>query len=248
LSIAPRPPAFSPSTALLQSVEGGDGDASSSTYEKLDTEALIKYPLGLAAQTALMFGFLTGIDKMLAYFSPPLMKPLPFVVNFVFLYAFNLKSSFFSILPNKKSDGRKLNQENWEYNKRNIPSWTPPGIAFVFGWPLFTFGLRAFTGAMIVQSTGGRFASPAIMSLMLHFCMGNLWNTAYVFTNVCVCVCVCVRVRAHWLCCCCCCCWQSYYELPEAILTLTPFTFPPNKITSLIPSTLLHTTTLTATM
>ena len=170
-----------PSTILLQqssgnvgSIPSGGGGESSSppiVYEKVDWAALGKYSVGLVAQVSLLFGFLTAIDQILAhhYFSS---VKVPFAANVIFLYVFNLKSSLFSILPSSSSEER--------YTKRNRPSWTPPGIAFVFGWPLLTFGLRAYTGAMVVQASGGRYASAALMSLMLHFSVGNLWNTVYV--------------------------------------------------------------------
>jgi len=157
-----------------QSMASIKNPPSSSIYETIDWTALVKYSVGLAGQLSLLFGFLTGMDKILAHYSS---LKVPFAANVVFLYLFNLKSSLFSILPNSMSERRKLKQENWEYNKRNIASWTPPGIAFVFGWPLLTFGLRAVTGAMIVEASGGRYAVPAIMSLMLHLAIGDLWNT-----------------------------------------------------------------------
>jgi len=172
-SLSPGSPGLFPSsTQLHESVTTPSGGGASKSYEKVDWKAVAVYPLGLVAQVSLMFVFLAGVDKVVAHFS----LKVPFVANAIFLYAFNLKSALFSILPNKRDDGRKMKQENWEYNKRNIPSWTPPGIAFVFGWPLFTFGLRAYTGAMVVKSTG-HFACPAIMSLMLHLSTGSLWNT-----------------------------------------------------------------------
>jgi len=150
------------------------GGSSSFEYDTIDWTALVKYSIGLTGQLSLLFGFFSGIDKILAHY--PSIQ-IPFVVNVIFLYLFNLKSSLFSILPNSKNERRKLNQENWEYNKRKVASWTPPGIAFVFGWPLLTFGLRAVTAAMVVEASGGRYASRAIMSLMLHLSIGNLWNT-----------------------------------------------------------------------
>ena len=126
---------------------------------------------------ALLFGFLAAIDAALGFFPS---VTVPFAVNVAFLYAFNLRSSLFSILPSSKNEGRKITDRDkgtQEYKKRNIPKWTPPGIAFVLGWPLLTFGLRAVTGAMVVQASGGRYATAAIMSLMLHFSVGNIWNT-----------------------------------------------------------------------
>lgn len=176
--------AFSSSISTLlsaASVSGGGGGSTSSpsSYDKVDWAALIKYPVAVAVQLSLMFGFFTGIDKVVAHYS----LKVPFALNCVFLYSFNLKSSLFSIMPNKKSDGRKLTQENWEYNQRKQPSWTPPGFAFVIGWPLLTFGLRAFTGAMVVKASG-KYATAAIMSLMLHLSTGNLWNTVYVSMSI----------------------------------------------------------------
>lgn len=176
-------PASNSATRLFQessgdvSIPNGGESSSRLVYDKVDKAALGKYSVGVATQLSLLFGFFTALDRILAHFSS---VEVPFVANVIFLYAFNVRSSLFSILPNTNRDGegRKLTEEgNPEYNKRNIPSWTPPGIAFVFGWPLLTFGLRAVTGAMVVQASGGRYASPAIMSLMLHLSLGNLWNT-----------------------------------------------------------------------
>jgi len=144
------------------------------SYTKIDYEALLyKYPVGLLGQTSLIYGFLTVIDKLLMRFSSSIPK-VPFVLNFFFLYLFNLKSSSFSILPNQRSDG----EEDRDFIKANKPSWTPPGLAFVFGWPLLTFGLRAYTASMIIDAMGGRYATLPIMSLMLHLGVGCLWNTS----------------------------------------------------------------------
>jgi len=170
-------------SALRQSLTsingGGGGPQSSPSYKKVDLVALSKYSTGLGIQMALIFVFLAEIDNILASLS----LKIPFFCNFLFFYMFNLKSSIFSILPNRKrsreknSEGqKKMSKENLEYSKRTIPTWTPPGIAFVFGWPLLTFGLRAWTASMVVR-TSGKYASAAIMSLMLHLGIGTLWNT-----------------------------------------------------------------------
>lgn len=162
------------STPLLESIISTNGGARKpTTYDKVDWSALVKYAVGLAAQMSLMFGFLTGLDKAISHYA----LKVPFAVNVILFYAFNLKASLFSILPSRRSDGLKMSQEKWAYNERNRPSWTPPGFAFVLGWPLLTFGLRAYTGAIVVQSLGS-YANPAIMSLMLHFGIGTLWSTS----------------------------------------------------------------------
>jgi len=167
-----EPPAF-PALRLSADGRGPSSAVPSTMMNKIDWNAMVKYSVGLTVQMSLIYGFFTGIDKIVARFS----LKIPFWANVAFLYGFNLKSSFFSILPGKRSDERKLKQEDWEYNKRNTPSWTPPGFVFGIMWPLFTFGLRAVTAAMIVQSSGGSYATSALMSLMLHLGFGNLWNT-----------------------------------------------------------------------
>lgn len=150
----------------VNSVPNGGENSSPFVYDRVDGTALCKYSAGIVTQMSLLFGLFTALDRILAHFSS---FRVPFAANVLFLYAFNLKSSFFSILPSSSSEER--------YTKRNVPSWTPPGIAFVLGWPLLTFGLRAVTGAMVVRAGGGTYASAALMSLMLHLCVGNLWNT-----------------------------------------------------------------------
>jgi hypothetical protein len=176
---------------VLQSVSNGGGDDCDNSskqlrnkhvYEGVDWKAVLTYFTGLVVQTTLIAVVLANLDKGLTYFDLP--KKIPLVVHFFFLYAFNLKiPSLLSILPLQKGRDQKLTQDKWEYNKRNKPSWTPPGIAFVLGWPLLTFGLRAWTGAMIVQQMGGRYASRPILSLMFHLGFGNLWNTVCVLSD-----------------------------------------------------------------
>jgi len=185
VSLRPRPSSFTtlpcpigpPSTTAFypHRMASTENPPSSSSYDAIDWTALVKYPVGLAGQLLLVFGFFTGIDTILAHYSS---LKVPFLANVVFLYLFKLKYSLFSLLPNSMSERRKITQEAQFREKRKVPSWTPPGIAFVFGWPLLTFGLRAVTGAMVVKVSGGLYATPAIMSLMLHLSVGNLWNTA----------------------------------------------------------------------
>ena len=140
---------------------------------KIDWNAMLKYPAGITAQMLLILGVLTSIDLIMGRLS----LKIPLWFNALFFYFFNLKTSVFSILPNKRSDKRKITQEDWEYNKRIKPSWTPPGVVFGIMWPLFTFGLRAVSAAMIVKNSAGKFATSTLMSLMLHIGFGNFWNT-----------------------------------------------------------------------
>jgi len=136
----------------------------------IDFVAIGKYGAALAIQMSLIFGLFTGIDFLLAKYAT---IKVPFAVNFIFFYFFNLKTSIFSPLPNKKEG----DTSDWEYTRRNQPSWTPPGLVFAFMWPVFVFGIRAATAAQIVRLSGGVYASPAIFSLLLHLVVGTLWNT-----------------------------------------------------------------------
>jgi tryptophan-rich sensory protein len=144
--------------------------SSISSRPPFDFMALAKYTTSLAMQMGLIFGLFTGIDMAITRFD--IMKKIPFWANVVFFYAFNLITSLFSPLPSQSDTQTK----EWEYQKRNKPSWTPPGWVFAIMWPLFVFGTRAVTAAAIVQKTG-LYTNSAIMALMFHLCIGSLWNT-----------------------------------------------------------------------
>eukprot|EP00593_Proboscia_inermis_P000611 CAMPEP_0171299880 /NCGR_PEP_ID=MMETSP0816-20121228/8753_1 /TAXON_ID=420281 /ORGANISM="Proboscia inermis, Strain CCAP1064/1" /LENGTH=93 /DNA_ID=CAMNT_0011776051 /DNA_START=24 /DNA_END=301 /DNA_ORIENTATION=- len=85
---------FHPQRSSAISTQKGDG-IEPSVYDGVDWIALVKYTVGIAAQLSFLFAFLTGIDQTLARFS----LRIPFAANVIFFYAFNLKSSLFSILP-----------------------------------------------------------------------------------------------------------------------------------------------------
>jgi len=155
----------------------------SSSQPPVDVTAIFKYATGLTAQTFMIYTFLAiFMDKVLV---STILKGklgllqstvIPTWANFVFFYMFNLKTSFFSILPINKQSGDKL-QKNWDDRKRKQPSWTPPGYVFAIMWPLFVFGTRAYTASRVVGRLGGVYANHAVMALMLHLSVANLWNT-----------------------------------------------------------------------
>ena len=134
----------------------------------VDFGAIAKYSIGLALQLSLIFGVLTGMDALVARFYPG--ETLPVWANTVIFYLFNINTSVFSPLPSQPE------QKEWQYQKRIRPSWTPPGWVFAVMWPLFVFGTRAWTAARIVKAVGN-YANPAVMFLMLHLTIANLWNT-----------------------------------------------------------------------
>ncbi|KAG7343996.1 TspO/MBR family protein [Nitzschia inconspicua] len=145
---------------------------SSNSSPPVDYEAIGKWTIAYMGQLGLVYGFLWCLDKLVSRFN----LPLPYYATIPFFYSFNLKTSIFSLLPNKKLKSQKMTQGDWEYNKRKKPSWTPPGFVFALMWPLFVFGLRATTAAMVLAKTG-KFACLPIMVLMSHLSVGNLWNT-----------------------------------------------------------------------
>jgi tryptophan-rich sensory protein len=162
-----------PGTSSALFLKGDDSANSVSTTGRppVDFEAIGKYAASLTVQMALIFGVLAGIDKLVARYS---LTRIPFYANVLFFYLFNLNTSAFSLLPQLKEKATK--QQDWEYQRRKRPSWTPPGYVFAIMWPLFVFGTRAVTAATVVSKTS-RYADPAIMALMLHLCVANLWNT-----------------------------------------------------------------------
>ena len=148
----------------------------------VDWTSIMKYTIGLTVQMVLLYGFLSVLDFLVA----STFLIIPFGVNFFLLYVFNLKTSVFSILTQTKGSERKklsvLSVVMWPFltfriERKITPTWTPPPIAFVLGWPLLTFGLRAYTAAMIVEQCHGRYATVPILALMLHLCLGSVWNT-----------------------------------------------------------------------
>lgn len=168
------PAAFLSGGGVLSATPSATQQNTMSNKPPVDYGAIGKWAVSLTGQVALIFGLLSGIDMLLAKYS----IKIPFYANIAFFYLFNLKTSIFSLLPNKKTEQQKLKQSGWEYNKRKLPSWTPPGVVFAIMWPLFVFGLRAVTASMVVSASGGVYATPAIMALMFHLCVATLWNTA----------------------------------------------------------------------
>ena len=140
----------------------------------VDWTALGKYAIGMATQLSLLYGLFRGLDQVVVV-TRRLSVP-PFFVNVVLFYLLNANTGRFN--PLSKQVKPKIAKE---FRK---PAWTPPGWVFAVMWPLFVFGTRAVTAAVMVQTADGRYATTAIMSLMLHLSFGNLWNTVYVKRSV----------------------------------------------------------------
>lgn len=147
---------------------GGDTTAAAVVRRGVDWTALGKYAIGMATQLSLLYGLFRGLDQVIT----ATRLTVPFLVNVVFFYIVNANTGRFNPLSKQQ-----VKPKAREFRK---PTWTPPGWVFAVMWPLFVFGTRAVTAAVMVQAADGRYATTAIMSLMMHLSFGNLWNTVYV--------------------------------------------------------------------
>jgi tryptophan-rich sensory protein len=136
----------------------------------LDVAAIGKYVVALVTQMGLLTGLFAGMDKLVALTS----FKVPFALNFVMFYTLALKSRVFNPLSNRRPQPKTKEIEGEV--QRKMPSWTPPGFIFPIVWLLLIGPLRAATTAMIYQTTGS-YANQAILSLMLHLSIGDVWNT-----------------------------------------------------------------------
>jgi benzodiazapine receptor len=137
----------------------------------LDAEAVLKYAVALTTELGLFYGIFTGLDKVVASTG----VEIPVAVNFIFFYFCALKSRVLNPLLNKRPQPRNLETDD-AAPKRVMPSWTPPGVIFPIMWLLIIGPMRAASSVMVYQAAG-TYANPAILSLMLHLSIGDVWNT-----------------------------------------------------------------------
>ena len=138
---------------------------------ELDVDAIVKYAGALAIQMGLFTGIFLGLDKLVAMAN----IEVPFAVNFIFFYFCALKSRVLNPLSNSRPN--PSTKEIPDAEQRKMPSWTPPGFIFPIVWLLLIGPLRAYTSALIYSVNGGEYASFAILSLMFHLSIGDIWNT-----------------------------------------------------------------------
>jgi benzodiazapine receptor len=159
---------FRDDSVLFASIDGG----LSAKKNEFDSDAVIKYGAALVTQLALFYGLFTGLDMIIAALG---IVKVPFAVNCILFYATALKSRVFNPLPNNRPQPKTLETDG-QKQQRVMPSWTPPGVVFPIVWLLLIAPLRAATSAMVYQTTLS-YADPAIMALILHLSIGDIWNT-----------------------------------------------------------------------
>lgn len=113
----------------------------------------------------------SGLDKVVSMTTS---KTVPFALNVPLFYVLALKSRVFNPLSNRRPLPKTKEIDGEE--ERKMPTWTPPGIVFPIVWLLLIGPLRAVTSSMIYKTTGS-YANKAILSLMLHLSIGDVWNT-----------------------------------------------------------------------
>ena len=151
------------------------GDESLSTPE-LDTDAIVKYGSSIAIQmsiiTCLFYGLDTAIDTT--------GFEVPFPGILALFYFFSLKSRTFNPLNNQRPNLEKAvkgEESSKGFRDRVMPSWTPPGVTFPIMWLLVIGPIRSYTSALVYSANGHHFCDAAILSLILHLSIGDVWNT-----------------------------------------------------------------------
>lgn len=133
-------------------------------------QLLFIYPAATAAQFGLIASLFKAIDAV---------GPLPaFAVPTLFLFL-SLRSRIFSLLPASRPNRAEQDGKATPVEVKR-PSWTPPGIAFPFIWSTISL-LRASSSLVVWRATSRVLASPPLLVLVLHLCVGDTWNC---ITNV----------------------------------------------------------------
>lgn len=141
----------------------------------VDYDALVKYHASIFIQMTLFVVGLTALDTLVD--ATDISVPFPVVA--ALFYGLSLKSRVFNPLNNARPNMPKPGEDEQSspgFQDRIMPSWTPPGVVFPIMWILIIGPLRAFSSALVVESTG-HFADPAILAFLFHLSVGDVWNT-----------------------------------------------------------------------
>lgn len=164
------------STAFDESSSSSEEALSADVPARFDGSAILKYCAAISVQMGLLAAIFTGLDKVVATYS----LKIPFAANVVLFYFLALKSRVLNPMSNTRPQNSTLETAGKDTTavvvKRNMPSWTPPGVIFPIVWLLIIGPIRAATSALVYK-TVGTYASLPSLSLMLHLSIGDVWNT-----------------------------------------------------------------------
>lgn len=143
---------------------------------EVDYDALLKYHGSIVVEMALIGAFLKSLDVVLGATG----LEIPYWATVPIFYGLSLKSRVFNPLRNDRpnmSKAVKGEGTSRGFGDRKMPSWTPPGVVFPIMWLLIIGPLRAYSSALVYGADGHVFFHPAIMALMFHLSVGDVWNT-----------------------------------------------------------------------
>mmetsp|Transcript_35904 Transcript_35904/g.65907 ORF Transcript_35904/g.65907 Transcript_35904/m.65907 type:complete len:310 (+) Transcript_35904:61-990(+) len=145
-----------------------------SSEKEVDSDALLKYVSAVLIQILAIAAFFRALDVATAL----LPEGAPSWAVFVLFFGMSIRSRLFSPLDNSRPDIGKASrgEATGGFGDRIMPSWTPPGIFFPIMWILIVAPLRA-ASSMLVWEMTGNLCDVTILTLMLHLCIGDTWNT-----------------------------------------------------------------------
>jgi tryptophan-rich sensory protein len=149
-----------------------DGQAEKSV--QVDYDALVKYHASIGIQMSIFAVSLTALDTLVDAIG----MQVPFPAVAALFYGLSLKSRTFNPLNTARPNMvQATNEEKASgFRDRVMPSWTPPGVIFPIMWLLIIGPLRAYSSALVYETTG-HFMHPAILSFLFHLSVGDVWNT-----------------------------------------------------------------------
>jgi translocator protein len=150
--------------------------------KSLDIGAILRYDAAFIIQMILFAGVFLGLDALK---KATQIQSIPFAMNVLFFYGCALKSRVLNPLNNQRPNPATKEititsdddpQAPPPPPPRIMPSWTPAGFIFPIVWLLIIGPIRAVSSALVYQKTGCYFCT-AIMTLMAHLSIGDIWNT-----------------------------------------------------------------------
>jgi tryptophan-rich sensory protein len=153
----------------------------------LSGTALLSYVSATSLQFSLIFGFLQLFDRIIHGLGPLVDsltesskvlsgiitgKGIQTAIVSLFFLFMSVKSRVFSPLDNSRP---KADIVDPRFRNRVRPSWMPPPKAFPIIWS--TIGLLRTVSSVLIWQTTDSLLSIPLLSLILHLCIGDTWNT-----------------------------------------------------------------------
>ncbi|MGD1930901.1 MAG: TspO/MBR family protein [Leptolyngbyaceae cyanobacterium] len=136
-----------------------------------DQTATLQYVGATIAQTAAMTGLLWLMDVVLSRVNTAALPPWALTAIVCAFFAFvTLRSRFFSLLDNTRSNGR--------YQSIQRPGWAPPPLAFPIVWMSIAV-LRVVSAYLIWSACGQSFLCLPLVLFVGHLSLGDTWNTIF---------------------------------------------------------------------